>query len=37
MVTRHGRPIEFFLTPGSFSDTSGLELFGFDFILPTRQ
>lgn len=30
MVTRHGQPVEFFLTPGGFSDTSGLELFDFD-------
>lgn len=30
MVTENGRPVEFFLTCGSFSDTKGLELFDFD-------
>jgi len=30
MVTKDGRPVEFFLTEGSFSDTTGLELFDFD-------
>lgn len=30
MVTRDGQPVEFFLTPGAFSDTAGLELFDFD-------
>lgn len=30
MVTRHGQPVEFFLTPGAFSDTAGLGLFDFD-------
>ena len=32
MVTEHGQPVEFFLTPGCYSDTSA---FGwFDFDLP---
>ena len=30
MVTKEGLPVEFFLTPASFSDTKGLELFDFD-------
>ncbi|MBV7339891.1 IS982 family transposase [Chloroflexi bacterium TSY] len=30
MVTKEGQPVEFFLTCGAFSDTSGLELFDFD-------
>lgn len=29
MVTQDGHPVEFFLTPGSYSDTAGLEDFGF--------
>jgi hypothetical protein len=28
--TRDGQPVEFFLTPGNFSDTRGLEYFNFD-------
>lgn len=30
LTTQHGEPVEFFLTPASFSDTVGLELFDFD-------
>lgn len=30
MVTKDGHPVEFFLTPGSFDDTSGLDSFTFD-------
>ena len=30
LVTKDHQPVEFFLTPGSFSDTSGLERFDFD-------
>ncbi len=30
LVSETGRPVEFFLTCGSFSDTTGLELFDFD-------
>jgi hypothetical protein len=30
MVTEHGEPVEFFLTPGSFSDTRALGLYNFD-------
>jgi hypothetical protein len=30
MVTEPGEPVEFFLTPGAFSDTSALSLFQFD-------
>ena len=30
MVTKDALPVEFFLTPASFSDTKGLELFDFD-------
>lgn len=30
MVTKEGHPVEFFLTPGSFDDTSGLDSFTFD-------
>jgi Transposase DDE domain len=33
LVTRDGQPVEFFLTPGSHSDTTGLQWFDFD--LPT--
>ena len=31
MVTEHGQPVEFFLTPGSFSDTSAYGWYDFDF------
>ena len=30
MVTEHGQPVEFFLTPGSYSDTSAYRLYNFD-------
>lgn len=30
MVTEHGQPVEFFLTPGGFSDTSAYRLYDFD-------
>ncbi len=30
MTTKEGQPVEFFLTCGAFSDTTGLELFDFD-------
>ena len=30
MVTEHGQPVEFFLTPGSMSDTSAYRLYDFD-------
>ena len=30
MVTEHGQPVEFFLTPGSYSDTSAYHLYDFD-------
>jgi hypothetical protein len=30
MVTEHGQPVEFFLTPGSISDTSAYRLYDFD-------
>jgi hypothetical protein len=30
LVTKDFEPVEFFLTPGSYSDTSGLECFEFD-------
>lgn len=30
MVTEHGEPVEFFLEPGAFSDTSALNLYNFD-------
>lgn len=30
MVTEHGQPVEFFLTPGSFSDTRAYGLYDFD-------
>jgi hypothetical protein len=33
LVTEHGQPVEFFLTPGSYSDVSALKLYHFD--LPT--
>ena len=32
LVSETGRPVEFFLTCGSFSDTTGLELFDFDLL-----
>lgn len=35
MVTRHGQPVDFFLTPGGFSGTSDLELFDFALSLTT--
>ena len=30
LITRDGQPVEFFLTPGSYSDPSGLQWFDFD-------
>jgi len=30
MITEHGQPVEFFLTPGSHSDTKALTLYHFD-------
>jgi len=30
MVTEHGQPVEFFLTPGGYSDTSTYRLYNFD-------
>lgn len=30
MITETGQPVEFFLTPGSYSDTSALKLYDFD-------
>jgi len=30
MVTEHGQPVEFFLTPGAFADIRGLQYFDFD-------
>lgn len=30
MVTQHGQPVEFFLTPGSWSDTRALKMYKFD-------
>jgi hypothetical protein len=30
MVTHHGQPVEFFLTPGSYNDTRALKLYSFD-------
>ena len=30
MVTEHGQPVEFFLTPGSYSDASAYRLYNFD-------
>jgi hypothetical protein len=30
MVTKHGQPVEFFLTPGSWSDTRALKMYNFD-------
>jgi len=35
MVTEHGQPVEFFLTPGSYSDTSAYRLYDFD--LPDQS
>ena len=30
MITEYGEPVEFFLAPGAFSDTSALSLYNFD-------
>ncbi len=30
MITAQGQPVEFFLTPGSWSDTKALKLYNFD-------
>lgn len=30
MVTEHGQPVEFFLTPGSYSDTKAMKWYHFD-------
>jgi hypothetical protein len=36
LVTEHGQPVEFFLTPGSYSDTSALKLYRFDLPAPAH-
>jgi hypothetical protein len=36
LVTKDHQPVEFFLSPGSFSDTSGLEHFDFDLPAGAR-
>ena len=36
MVTATGQPVEFFLTPGSVSDTTGLDCFAFDLPAGSR-
>jgi hypothetical protein len=30
MITEHGQPVEFFLSPGSYSDTNSLKVYFFD-------
>jgi len=30
LITEHGQPVEFFLSPGSYSDTSALKAYSFD-------
>jgi hypothetical protein len=35
LVTEHGQPVEFFLTPGGYSDTSAYRLYDFD--LPDQS
>jgi hypothetical protein len=30
LITQHGHPVEFFLSPGSYSDTCALKVFSFD-------
>lgn len=35
MITAQGQPVEFFLTPGEYSDTKALALYQFD--LPERS
>jgi len=30
LITEHGQPVEFFLSPGAYSDTNALKVFGFD-------
>jgi hypothetical protein len=30
MITEHGQPVEFFLSPGSYSDTNALKVYFFD-------
>jgi hypothetical protein len=30
MITETGQPVEFFLTPGSYSDTSAFKQYNFD-------
>src|SRR5512135_1573316 len=35
MVTEHGQPVEFFLTPGSYNDASAYRLYDFD--LPDQS
>ena len=32
MVTEQGQPVEFFLTPGSWSDTKALKMYHFDLV-----
>jgi hypothetical protein len=35
MVTEHGQPVDFFLAPGGYSDTSAYRLYDFD--LPDQS
>ena len=36
MVTQAGQPVEFFLTGGAYSDTTGLEHFSFDLPVGSQ-
>ena len=37
MVTEQGQPVEFFLTPGSWSDTKDLKMYQFDSVSLSRK
>ena len=32
LITEHGQPVEFFLSPGAYSDTNALKVFFFDLL-----
>jgi hypothetical protein len=36
LVTEHGQPVEFFLSPGSYSDTNALKVYFFDLLAGSQ-
>jgi len=36
LITEQGQPVEFFLSPGSYSDTNALKVFSFDLLAGSK-